>query len=237
MRLASPAGAILSAVIFNALIIVALIPLALRGVQLPAARGGGAAAPLRCSSTASERRRRPVPRDQGIDMILLALGLGASLKWSSWETTAQVAIRIGGADNGRPAGAGLPARDHRRRAGAVPKQANGSLLRVGDRLHRLRADRAAFTPPVTPTTPLGGRRWRLRRHRLRRIEPRTDQSRRLRRPRSGRASRELDQAQNPGRTPGDDPGGARDHLRERPRPDTSPGDRATAGGAGRQRGA
>jgi K+-transporting ATPase ATPase B chain len=33
MRLASPYSAILSAVIFNALIIVALIPLALRGVQ------------------------------------------------------------------------------------------------------------------------------------------------------------------------------------------------------------
>ena len=33
MRLSSPSSAILSAVIFNALIIVALIPLALRGVQ------------------------------------------------------------------------------------------------------------------------------------------------------------------------------------------------------------
>jgi K+-transporting ATPase ATPase B chain len=33
MRLASPQSAILSAVIFNALIIIALIPLALRGVQ------------------------------------------------------------------------------------------------------------------------------------------------------------------------------------------------------------
>lgn len=33
MRLQSPASAILSAVIFNALIIIALIPLALRGVQ------------------------------------------------------------------------------------------------------------------------------------------------------------------------------------------------------------
>ena len=33
MRLASPESAILSAVIFNALIIIALIPLALRGVQ------------------------------------------------------------------------------------------------------------------------------------------------------------------------------------------------------------
>ena len=38
MRLASPLSAVLSAVIFNALIIIALIPLALRGVRVPAAR-------------------------------------------------------------------------------------------------------------------------------------------------------------------------------------------------------
>jgi potassium-transporting ATPase ATP-binding subunit len=44
MRLHSPASAILSAVIFNALVIVALIPLALRGVQY---RPGSAAAMLR----------------------------------------------------------------------------------------------------------------------------------------------------------------------------------------------
>ncbi len=44
MRLDSPASAILSAVIFNAIIIVALIPLALRGVRY---RPGGAAAMLR----------------------------------------------------------------------------------------------------------------------------------------------------------------------------------------------
>jgi K+-transporting ATPase ATPase B chain len=44
MRLATPASAILSAVIFNALIIVALIPLALRGVRY---RRTGAAVLLR----------------------------------------------------------------------------------------------------------------------------------------------------------------------------------------------
>ena len=46
MRLVSPESAILSAVIFNALIIVALIPLALRGVTY---RPLGAAALLRRS--------------------------------------------------------------------------------------------------------------------------------------------------------------------------------------------
>ena len=44
MRLATPASAILSAVIFNALIIIALIPLALKGVKY---RAIGAAALLR----------------------------------------------------------------------------------------------------------------------------------------------------------------------------------------------
>jgi K+-transporting ATPase ATPase B chain len=44
MHLSSPHSAILSAVIFNALIIVALIPLALRGVKF---RAAGAAAVLR----------------------------------------------------------------------------------------------------------------------------------------------------------------------------------------------
>jgi K+-transporting ATPase ATPase B chain len=44
MHLAKPESAILSAVIFNALIIVALIPLALRGVRY---RPGGAASMLR----------------------------------------------------------------------------------------------------------------------------------------------------------------------------------------------
>jgi K+-transporting ATPase ATPase B chain len=45
MGLASPASAILSAVIFNALIIVFLIPLALKGVKYRAARRGDPAAP------------------------------------------------------------------------------------------------------------------------------------------------------------------------------------------------
>ncbi len=45
MGLASPQSAILSAIIFNALVIIALIPLALKGVRLPPDRGCAAAAP------------------------------------------------------------------------------------------------------------------------------------------------------------------------------------------------
>jgi len=74
MRLATPESAILSAVIFNALIIVALIPLALKGVRY---RALGAAAVL---------RRHvwiygvggiiiPFPGIKIVDMILTALGL------------------------------------------------------------------------------------------------------------------------------------------------------------------
>jgi K+-transporting ATPase ATPase B chain len=74
MRLATPESAILSAVIFNALIIVALIPLALKGVRY---RAIGAAAVL---------RRHvwiygvggiviPFPGIKLVDMILVALGL------------------------------------------------------------------------------------------------------------------------------------------------------------------
>ena len=53
MDLDTPRSAILSAVIFNALIIVALIPLALRGVQVPGRVGGRRAAPQPARSTAS----------------------------------------------------------------------------------------------------------------------------------------------------------------------------------------
>jgi len=73
MRLASPQSAIMSAVIFNALIIIALIPLALKGVQY---RPLGAAAVL--------RRHLwiygvggiilPFPGIKLVDMLLAAIG-------------------------------------------------------------------------------------------------------------------------------------------------------------------
>ena len=63
MRLATPASAILSAVIFNALIIVALIPLALRGVKYRPDRRGG---PVAAESVGVRARRadRAVYRHQ-----------------------------------------------------------------------------------------------------------------------------------------------------------------------------
>jgi K+-transporting ATPase ATPase B chain len=74
MRLATPASAILSAVIFNALIIVALIPLALRGVKY---RPIGAARLLRDNLLIYGLGGLVVPfvGIKLIDVILVVLGL------------------------------------------------------------------------------------------------------------------------------------------------------------------
>jgi K+-transporting ATPase ATPase B chain len=74
MRLASPESAILSAVIFNALIIVVLIPLALRGVRY---RPLGAAALLRRSLLVYGLGGVVVPfvGIKLIDVVLAAIGL------------------------------------------------------------------------------------------------------------------------------------------------------------------
>ena len=74
MRLASPYSAVLSAVIFNALIIIALIPLALRGVRY---RPVGAAALLRRSLALYGVGGviAPFVGIKAIDLVLQAIGL------------------------------------------------------------------------------------------------------------------------------------------------------------------
>jgi K+-transporting ATPase ATPase B chain len=74
MRLATPESAILSAVIFNALVIVALIPLALRGVSY---RPLGAAAILRRNMLLYGIGGLVVPFAgiKAFDVVLVALGL------------------------------------------------------------------------------------------------------------------------------------------------------------------
>jgi K+-transporting ATPase ATPase B chain len=74
MRLATPQSAILSAIIFNALIIIALIPLALRGVRY---RPIGATAVLRRNLFVYGLGGLIVPfiGIKAIDMIVAALGL------------------------------------------------------------------------------------------------------------------------------------------------------------------
>jgi K+-transporting ATPase ATPase B chain len=75
MRLSSPQSAILSAVIFNALIIVALIPLALRGVRFHPV---GATGMLRRNLMIYGLGGliAPFPGIKLLDMIISALGLG-----------------------------------------------------------------------------------------------------------------------------------------------------------------
>jgi len=74
MHLATPQSAILSAVIFNALIIIGLIPLALKGVRY---RPLGAAAVLRRNLWVYGVGGIiiPFPGIKLVDMILVALGL------------------------------------------------------------------------------------------------------------------------------------------------------------------
>ncbi|HEY4910987.1 MAG TPA: potassium-transporting ATPase subunit B, partial [Methylomirabilota bacterium] len=74
MHLATPQSAILSAVIFNALIIIALIPLALKGVRY---RPLGAAVVLRRNLLVYGVGGIiiPFPGIKLVDMILVALGL------------------------------------------------------------------------------------------------------------------------------------------------------------------
>jgi len=74
MKLSSPNTAILSAVIFNALIIVALIPLALRGVKF---RAAGAAAVLRRNILIYGLGGLVAPfiGIKAIDLIISALGV------------------------------------------------------------------------------------------------------------------------------------------------------------------
>ena len=74
MHLATPQSAILSAVIFNALIIIVLIPLALKGVKY---RALGAAALLRRNLLVYGLGGVAVPflGIKLIDMLLVALGL------------------------------------------------------------------------------------------------------------------------------------------------------------------
>ena len=64
MRLATPQSAILSAIIFNALIIIALIPLSLKGVRYRPI-GAAAVAPAQSLDLWRRRRDHSVYRHQG----------------------------------------------------------------------------------------------------------------------------------------------------------------------------
>ena len=73
MKLHTPESAVLSAVIFNALVIVALIPLALRGVKLAAQRRPRPSCGATSGSTAIGGIIVPFIGIKLIDLILTAL--------------------------------------------------------------------------------------------------------------------------------------------------------------------
>ncbi len=118
MKLDNPHSAILSAVIFNALIIVALIPLALRGVK------------FRALSAAAVLRRNllvyglggivaPFVGIKAIDVVVAALGVKLNARGNC---CAGLRITVG-ADGA--AGPGLPAGGHRRRPGGLQGPGRG----------------------------------------------------------------------------------------------------------------
>ena len=123
MGLHTPQSAVLAAVIFNALIIIALVPLALRGVKYrPAGRRGAAAA--QPADLRRRRHHRAVPRHLADRSIAGAAAPGVRI-------VHVVQSRSRTSHHARPDGpdrAGLSGRRHRRRAGPLPRQANGSLL-------------------------------------------------------------------------------------------------------------
>ena len=181
MRLATPQSAILSAVIFNALIIVALIPLALRGVRYRPTSAAHAAAPQpadlrrsaasssRSSASGSSTSRPPHPGNLMRWITLLLRQSGAALRVLLVATVVLGLVYPlavwGVAPAAGPARLGRGLGRHRARRHARPAR---SL--IGDRPGPGGPGRR----PVVPHPPLGVRGGRPRPRRpvdLRRLEP------------------------------------------------------------------
>ena len=161
MDLETPRSAILSAVIFNALIIVALIPLSLRGVKFRAESAAHDAAPqpadLRRSAASS-------PRSSASSSSTCS-----SLPWECPDASPTASRSRDGARVHRPARPRVPARRHRHRGswGSTTRPtAPGEGRRPG---RRFELDRpAVHRPEVLPPAPVG-RRLRAGRARRRRL--------------------------------------------------------------------
>ena len=173
MHLASPASAILSAVIFNALIIIALIPLALRGVKY---RPIGAAALLRNNLLDLWRRRhhRAVHRHQGHRPD--AGGDRTGVKDNGHDQRAQARISDAAAsdtvDRRRLSAAG-----HRHRPGGDARSGQRQSDHARRQAGRLRADRpAVLQPEVLLVAAVGYFALPVQRVGLVRIQPGPDQS-------------------------------------------------------------
>ena len=137
MNLATPQSAILSAIIFNALIIVALIPLALKGVALPPDRRRPAAA-AQPADLRRRRRHHSVHRHQGDrppgHRLAPRLRRTAMLK----EIRPAIVLHRRAHDHHRPR---LSVRDDRHRRGHFPVPGARQPDRAGRQGRRIGADR------------------------------------------------------------------------------------------------
>ena len=153
MRLASPYSAMLSAVIFNALIIIALIPLALRGRALPAG-GRGGAAEAQPAHLRPGRGHRPLHRHQAGRPG--GRRAGAGLRQRHAQGTRRRSPRH--RRHPGPHRAGLPAGHHRPRPGSVPAPGRRELRRRRDRARWSAPSSSARASPLPATSTPGPRR-------------------------------------------------------------------------------
>ena len=179
MHLTSPESAILSAVIFNALIIVLLVPLALRGVRYRPRRRRRPAAP-QPADLRPGRDHRPVHRDQAHRH---APRVGAVPMIKTITTRARGHPRAGGAHR-----AALPAGDDGGRPGRLRRQGE-RLARRGERpAGRQFADRAGMERDRSGSTAARPRSTTTRPPR-RRLQPRAAVAAARRRDRPSRRRR------------------------------------------------
>ena len=145
MRLATPESAILSAVIFNAVIIIGADPAGPAGHRLHAARRGGRPAPEPAHLRSRRRDRCRSSASRLIDLVLVAAGLASPS--GTMRSTAHALTRC--CDRSRTRGPCAPADLHRR--GAWRRQdlrdAAGRARAPGARPRRRRRLRRDVRPP------------------------------------------------------------------------------------------
>ena len=171
MGLHTPQSAVLSAVIFNALIIIALVPLALRGVKYRPESAARSAAP-KPAGLRTGRHHRPVPRYLADRSDRSFAGLGLKEDCYVKTTYTRVSSYPGFHD---PDGSRLSRGRHRALSIAFPEPGQRESDRQGWPDCGLEPDRAELhAARIFSSAPFCGRVW-LRCFHLERIQPRADQ--------------------------------------------------------------